>query len=71
MTTRLTPTERLLLALLQLHPGSTADALFEASRSQTSKHFRAALRTLVMAGKVTALEGDVATLYTQPTEPRK
>jgi hypothetical protein len=68
MTTQLTPTERLLLALLQLQPHSTACSLFEASGSRTSKHVRASLRTLVLAGRVVVDTDSGTARYALPTE---
>ncbi len=51
-STRLTPTEKLLVALLRLHPSASAQRLNELTGSKTSKHVRASLRTLVLAGFV-------------------
>jgi predicted transcriptional regulator len=51
-STRLTPTEKLLLALLRLHPSASAQRLIELTGSKTSKHVRASLRVLVLAGLV-------------------
>ena len=47
-----TPTERLLMALLQLHPHSTERELYVLSGSTAPKYIRASIRALLLAGKV-------------------
>jgi len=48
----LTPTERLLMALMKLHPHSTEQELHVLSGSTAPKYIRTVLRGLLLAGKV-------------------
>jgi hypothetical protein len=62
--TKLTVTERLIVALLRLHPGLSFHRLIELTGSKTPSHLRSALRTLVMAGLVVEQPGqDYTTEY--------
>ena len=61
MNMRKTPIERLLLALLNLNPGSTEAELLAAVGSDSPKHARRTLRGMVLAGWVTVSDSDPAT----------
>lgn len=58
-----TPTERLLLALLQIKPGLTEQELFLRSGSKAPKYIRASLRSLLLAGRISATDSQAGTIY--------
>lgn len=51
---QLTPTERLALLILAAVPNQTAEQIFKLSGGKTYSHLKVALRSLCLAGRISA-----------------
>jgi hypothetical protein len=59
----LTPTEKMILLALQLHPEMTIDALMALTGTETRKYMARTLRTLILCSKIERVENSGSVTY--------